>query len=79
MSRSHALFQRECFCMTNQKKKSTVKKKMGRPRLGRHLAKAITIRIPGELIGKLDAWGKTNKVADRSQIIRILVERGLKA
>ena len=51
---------------------------MGRPRLGRHLAKAITIRIPGELIGKIDEWGKTNRVADRSQIIRILVERGLK-
>jgi len=55
------------------------KRGRGRPATGRD--PAVTVRLPPEVIGAVDAWAERQKVSidTRSEAIRQLVEMGLKA
>jgi hypothetical protein len=56
-------------------------KKLGRRRIGKKVAPAVTLRLPEEITSAVDAWGKQHaepgKKVPRSEAIRRLIELGL--
>ena len=63
--------------MKHYRKKSTEvnpKKKRGRPATGKH--PLLGLRVPQELIARIDKWAKLNGIG-RSEAIRRLIEQSL--
>jgi hypothetical protein len=54
---------------------SVKRKKRGRPATGTD--PFVGVRLPPALINTIDAWGKRQGTASRSEAIRALIERGL--
>jgi hypothetical protein len=51
------------------------KRKPGRPATGHD--PAVTVRIPAEMLAKVEKWAKSNQCS-RSAAFAVMVERGLK-
>jgi len=58
-------------------KKVPIKKQAGRPAVLGDAATFIGVRLPGVLVGQIDAWATTASVS-RSEALRQLIEAGLK-
>src|SRR5271166_1191442 len=65
------------FVFTHLWRKSilVIRKKRGRPATGQHPVMAV--RLPQELIERIDEWTKAGDARSRSDAIRQLIERGL--
>jgi hypothetical protein len=58
------------------KSTTIVKQKTGRPvEIGAR--KSIGLRLPEALLKRIDAWAKREKIGERSEAVRTLLERGL--
>jgi hypothetical protein len=56
----------------------SVNKKRGRGRPATGHDKAVAVRLPEEVLARVDAWAADNE-ASRSDALRVLIERGLDA
>jgi hypothetical protein len=62
----------------NPMKTSTtkVKRKIGRPcEIGAD--KFVGLRLPGGLVDRVGTWARRSNVVSRSEVIRLLIEKGL--
>lgn len=77
-----SLARRWKYVKHNAMAKSTkiVKRKPGRPpEIGEKAAEAfLGLRLPGEVVKRIDAWAKRQRIAGRSKAVRELIERGLR-
>jgi Ribbon-helix-helix protein, copG family len=58
------------------KAKSVTRKKTGRPVTARHPVK--TLRMPADLVARIDQWAKRNGKDSHSEAMRHLLELGLR-
>ena len=58
------------------KSTTIVKRKTGRP-VEIDARKFIGLRLSEALLKRIDAWGKREKISERSEAVRALIERGL--
>lgn len=58
------------------KAKSETRKKTGRPATARHPVK--TLRMPADLVARIDQWAKRNGKDSHSEAMRHLLELGLR-
>ena len=52
---------------------------MGRRPIGERAAERVTVRIPDEIVVRVDAYAVTNNINDRSEAVRQLLLLGLTA
>jgi metal-responsive CopG/Arc/MetJ family transcriptional regulator len=60
------------------KSTNVIRKKLGRPTIGKKAAKLFAIRLPDEVAKNVKAFAKANDIKSQSEAIRRLVEHGLK-
>jgi hypothetical protein len=62
------------------KSTNIVKRKVGRPvAIGAGAEAFIGLRVPSALLKRIDEWAKRQKIGQRSEALRALIERGLRS
>jgi hypothetical protein len=59
-------------------KRNVIRKRMGRPPIGKKAAKLIALRLPDEIERGVKAYAKTHKLGSLSAAIRHMIEIVLK-
>jgi hypothetical protein len=57
---------------------NVIRKKRGRPPIGKKAAKLIALRLPDEIDRGVRAYAKANKIGSQSEAIRHMIEIVLK-